>query len=321
MPLTVIPGLSPQAPRHTLHSEAMIWPEKNCYADLWIGLLHGLRLDPHAMLPFVFGIDFEGDQWTFFKPVLDELYLLYGLDVQELNVWQPLLTHAQEHLAAGKLISTEADAFWLPDTAGTDYRHQHSKTTIVLNHLDVERQQLGYFHNAGYYLLEGEDFAQTFRLNPQGQPRSANGGDEDPAFLPLYAEFIRTDRLQRHSAGELAALALPLLRKHLARRPAGAVEARGQVLDDALRLAQVAVFSLQIRHLAERRMLEHGLFLARQHRHFLERNTVFEQHELHFVVIVRKRETAQPDHRVSPSFGLYATVCQRQSSGLRSIIR
>ena len=48
-----------------------------------------------------------------------ELRELFGLDVQEMTVWRPLLDHVVEQLAAGKLVSTEADSFWLPDTAGT----------------------------------------------------------------------------------------------------------------------------------------------------------------------------------------------------------
>jgi len=39
-------------------------------------------------------IDFEGDQWTFFKPPHEDLKALYGIDVQELYVWRPLLEHA-----------------------------------------------------------------------------------------------------------------------------------------------------------------------------------------------------------------------------------
>ena len=47
--------------RHATHAESCAWPEKNCYVDLWIELLHGLRLEPLAMLPFVVAVDFEGD--------------------------------------------------------------------------------------------------------------------------------------------------------------------------------------------------------------------------------------------------------------------
>jgi hypothetical protein len=196
--------------RHLLHTEACIWPEKNCYIDIWIEVLHALGLDPHAALGFTIGVDFEDDQWTFFKPPHAELWQLYGIDVQELTVWKPLIEHAVEHLARGKLISTEADAFWLPDTVGTDYQHQHTKSTIVLNDIDVEAQRLGYFHNASYYQLEGRDFRSLFRLDMP----------PDPTFMPLYAEFIRADRRFTRSGSQLGAVALQLLRQHLLRRPA-----------------------------------------------------------------------------------------------------
>jgi hypothetical protein len=130
--------------------------------------------------------------------------------VQELNVWRPLLEHALEHLAAGKLISTEADAFWLPDTSGTDYRRQHTKSTIVLNDLDLGNRTLGYFHNAGYYRLEGEDFARTFRLDVP----------PDPTFMPLFAELVRVDRVIRRPVAELVTMSRELWRRHLQRRPA-----------------------------------------------------------------------------------------------------
>jgi hypothetical protein len=187
-----------------------VWVEKNCYIDLWIEALHALGLEPLAMLPFTLAVDFEGDQWTFFKPSLEELRELYGIDVQELTVWRPLIEHAVEHLSAGKLVSTEADAFWLPDTAGTDYRSQHSKTTILLNCVDVDARRLGYFHNAGYFELSGEDFSQLFRLDHA----------PDAEFLPLLAEWVRIDRLVRHPPHELAARSFALLRRHFDRRPA-----------------------------------------------------------------------------------------------------
>jgi len=198
-----------QYARSVLHAENCAWVEKNCYVDIWIGVLHALGLEPRAVLPFTVAIDFEGDQWTFFKPPHDELRDLYGIDTQELNCWRPLIEHAQEHLAAGKLISTEADAWWLPDTSGTDYRRQHTKSTIVIADLDVEARRLGYFHNAGYFMLEGEDFARTFRMD---QPA-------DPAFMPFFAEIIRLDRKVVRPADELRAMSKLLLAKHLARRP------------------------------------------------------------------------------------------------------
>jgi hypothetical protein len=195
--------------RDLLHADSCAWVEKNCYVDIWIEVVHALRLETRAMLPFVAAIDFEGDQWTFFKPPHGELRDLYGIDVQELNVWRPLLEHALEHLAAGKLISTEADAFWLPDTSGTDYRRQHTKSTIVLNDLDLARRRLGYFHNASYYQLEGEDFVRTFRLD----------APPDPTFMPLFAELVRVDRVVRRPTAELVAMSRELWKRHLNRRP------------------------------------------------------------------------------------------------------
>lgn len=205
--------------RHALHGGAgpaqgddhpPVWAGKNCYADLWIEVLHALRLEPLAMLPCTLAVDFEGDHWTFFKPSLDALYTLYGIDVQELNVWRPLIEHVAEHLSVGKLISTEADAFWLPDTAGTDYRTQHTKTTVLIASLDAEASRLGYFHNAGYFELGGEDFKQILRVDAG----TAAG------YLPLYAELVRTDRLVRRTLAELAGFSLALLRAQLRRRPA-----------------------------------------------------------------------------------------------------
>jgi hypothetical protein len=169
----------------------------------------------------VLAIDFEGDQWTFFKPPHDELRDLYGLDVQELNCWRPLLEHAVEHLGAGKLISTEADAWWLPDTSGTDYRRQHTKSTIVLTELDVEARRLGYFHNAGYFTLEGEDFGRTFRLEESAYaPGSELRLISDPTFMPFFAEVVRLDRVVKLPEPELKARSRALLPRHVARMPA-----------------------------------------------------------------------------------------------------
>jgi hypothetical protein len=196
--------------RHPLHAAERIWVEKNCYIDVWIELLHALGVEPTAMLAFTLAIDFEGDQWTFFKPPHQDLRSLYGVDVQELYVWRPLIEHALEHLGSGRFISTEADAFWLPDTAGTDYRQQHTKTTIVLGAVDLDAQRLDYFHNAGYFSLQGEDFVETFRL----------GRAPDPSFLPLYAELVRRDRVEIRAPQALRAASRELLRQQVGWMPA-----------------------------------------------------------------------------------------------------
>lgn len=180
------------------------WPEKNCYIDLWIGLLRSLAMEPLAMLGHTVAVDFEGDQWTFFKPPHAELRELYGIDVQEMTVWRPLADHLVEHLAAGKLVSTEADAFWLPDTAGTDYRGKHTKTTILVDAIDPRARRLSYFHNAGHFELQGEDYEELLK----------------PGLLPLFAELVRIDRKVGRGEDDLKERALRLLRTHYDWRPA-----------------------------------------------------------------------------------------------------
>jgi Domain of unknown function (DUF1839) len=205
-----IPGLSADGyVRHELHRDASPWVEKNCYVDVWIELLHALRLEPLAMLSVSVGVNFDGDQWTFLKPSHSDLWELYGLDVQEFNVWRPLVDHAVEYLRDGRLISTEADAFWLPDTAGTDYRRKHTKSTIVLAEIDVPGERLGYFHNGGYFALTGDDFRQTFRLDREA----------DATWMPLFAEAIRIRRAEHRTSSELRSLSRRMLQREVERRP------------------------------------------------------------------------------------------------------
>lgn len=206
-PLCAIPSFAAHDYQtHPLHGESQNWVEKNCYIDIWIEVLHALGCQPLAALGFTAALDFEGDSWTFFKPPHEDLHELFAVDVQEMNIWRPLVDHVAEHLSNGKLVSTEADSFWLPDTGGTDYRTNHVKTTIVIVEFDFQNQRLGYFHNAGYFQLTGEDFTQLF----------AREGRE---ILPLFAELIRFENIKNHSESQLKSIARRLLKKHMARRP------------------------------------------------------------------------------------------------------
>ncbi|MFZ6848657.1 DUF1839 family protein [Undibacterium sp. RuRC25W] len=194
---------------HALHGAERAWAETNCYIDVWVEVLHAQGLNPLACLAMVFANDFDGDQWTFYKPPHEDLFALYGIDVQELNVWRGLLPNACEQLKRGRLVLTESDAFYLPDTSGTDYRTNHVKTTIAIQEIDLDAQRMGYFHNSSYHSLQGEDFIETFRV---GKPY-------DPTFMPLFAEFVRLDRVQHRDETALATISLGLLHKHLARHP------------------------------------------------------------------------------------------------------
>jgi hypothetical protein len=203
---TVIDATRARGESHPLHSHACDWPEKNCYADLWIEALHALELQPCAMLGHTLPVGFQDDQWTFFKPCASELRDLYGIEVHEMTVWRSLEAHSLEHLPRARLVCTEADAFWLPDTAATDYRRQHTKTTILVNAIDPRAQKLGYFHNAGYFELDGDDYVNLLRT-PQ-QP------------LPLFAELVHIGSCTRREPLDLARRAFALLRAHYEWRPA-----------------------------------------------------------------------------------------------------
>ena len=110
---------------HALHSPQRLFPETNCYTDLWIELLHGRGFEPLAMLAYCATVDFEGDQWTFFKPPPEDLARLYGMEIFESLVYRPLPEHVREHHALGRIAIVEVDAYYLPDTVGRSYREKH----------------------------------------------------------------------------------------------------------------------------------------------------------------------------------------------------
>ena len=144
--------------------------------DLIVEMAHALGLDPVAMLPYTLAVDFEGDQWTFFKPCFAELYDLYGFDIQELAISRPLAEHVVEQVEAGRAVLVEVDSWFLPDTAGTAYQLAHAKTTIGVNRIDLGANRMGYFHNAGYFEVEGEDFRRVLRIrNTTNTPGTGTG--------------------------------------------------------------------------------------------------------------------------------------------------
>lgn len=193
---------------HSLHCAERLWPETNCYSDVIIELLHGLGHDPVAGLAFTLAVDYEGDQWTFFKYPDADLLELYGLDIQELAVWRPLTEHIADQVSAGRPVLVELDSYYLPDTAGSAYKLAHVKSTVSVNEIDIERHYLGYFHNASYFSLEGADFTDVFQL----------GGLAHERMLPPYVELVKL-RTPLRGDQTLAACSTDLLRKHLAQVP------------------------------------------------------------------------------------------------------
>ena len=188
---------------HAVHRDGRIWAETNCYVDVWIELLHALGHEPVAALPFTFAIDFEGDQWTFFKFPASDLYDLYGVDVQELAIWRPLVCHVEEQVERGRPVLVEVDSYYLPDTAGSAYRCAHTKTTVAIAGIDVETGTLSYFHGQGLFQLQGTDFTDALHV-----------GDDDPARMAPFAEFARVRAPGQGGRGAMS-ISIELLRRHL----------------------------------------------------------------------------------------------------------
>ncbi len=200
----------PEIPRpyepHALHDAGAAWPETNCYVDLWIEVLHGLRLNPIAALGFTVTLDWEGDQFSFFKMPAGDLDGLYGIAIGELNVWWSLEEQVAVQVARGQLPIVDADAFFLPDTRGTSYRAHHTKTSVGVRVMDRADKRIEYFHNAGYFTLEGEDYDGIF---------SKAAGSMG---LAPYVELAKLDGLVRRDEAALGKIALGLLKYHNDRR-------------------------------------------------------------------------------------------------------
>ena len=190
---------------HVAHTADRIWPETNCYFDLWIELLHCLGLDPVPAFACLLSADHDGLQWDFIKQPPEDLRRLYGLEVTEENLWRPVLEMVESGPGRGLLHTVEVDSWWLPDTAGTAYRNDHVKTTIVPTRVDRENRVLWYLHNAGLFELRDDDFDGVFTLV-----------DPVAAVLPPYVEQIRhyPDRVEPDALRTVVA-------EHLARRPVG----------------------------------------------------------------------------------------------------
>lgn len=195
--------------RHPLHGPDRAYPETNCYTDILIEFLHASGAEPLAMLGCVLPVDFEGDQWTFFKPRPEDLEALYGVDVHEMQPYRPLQDQLVEQIRAGRTLVIEFDSWFLPDTAATSYRRDHVKTSVVVEAIDPERELLRYFHNAGYHELAGEDYRGVLRID-----REYSG-----EVLPPYTELVRLDAGPRLEGEELRGAAREMLRAQAARRP------------------------------------------------------------------------------------------------------
>jgi hypothetical protein len=194
---------------HAVHGPDRTYTESNCYTDIIVELVHARGDEPLAALGCLVRTDFEGDQWTFFKPPPEDLEALFGIDIHEMQPYRPLPLQIAEQIDAGRTIIVELDSWFLPDTAATSYRSEHVKTSVAVEAIDLERRWMRYFHGPGLFELEGEDFDGIFRLT----------GEPDPWILPPYTELVRFDAGPRLEGAALREAARERLRRHLRHRP------------------------------------------------------------------------------------------------------
>lgn len=194
---------------HAVHRAGRTYLETNCYADVLIELLHARGDEPLAALGFIVRTDWEGDQFTYFKPPHADLDRLYGVEVHEMLPYRPIPQHIEQQLSLGRTVLVEIDAWYLPDTVATSYRREHLKTTVAPEMIDVQRERMRYFHNAGFFELAGEDYRGAFRMLPHFT---------DDVMDP-FIEVVRFDAGTRLQDEELRSAAGKLLVRHYARRP------------------------------------------------------------------------------------------------------
>lgn len=212
---------------HRSHDETRAYRETNCWTDVYIELVHARGLEPLAAMGSAVRGDFEGDQWTFFKPRFDEVEALFGIEIHEMQQYRSLEAQITEQLRLDRTLLVELDAWFLPDTAGLSYGTDHVKTTVGVEAIDPAAQTLRYFHNAGYFELSGEDYRGALRI-----------GDEwGPEVLPPYTELVRFDAGPALQGSELRAAARRYTHHHLERLPDGNPLARfstalGNGMDD-----------------------------------------------------------------------------------------
>jgi len=195
---------------HWLHRHDRVYVETNCYADALVELLWARGDDPLAILGHTIAVDFEGDQWTFFKPPVADLQALFGVDIHEMQPYLPLPLHIESQLAQGRTVCIELDAWYLPDTDPISYRREHVKTSAIVEAIDPAARRLRYFHNAGFFELEGADYDGVLRLTDTA----------GSAALPPYVDLVRFDAGRRLRGEQLREQARAVFVRHLADRPA-----------------------------------------------------------------------------------------------------
>ena len=164
------------------------------------------------MLPLLAAIDFEGDQWTFFKPPHDELRELYGVDVQELNVWRPL-RRARAGAPRGRQAGQHRGRRVLAARHGRHRLPARStrRRRSCIQDLDLERAPPRLLPQRRLLRARGRGLRAAVPRSTRRPTRRS---------CRCSPSCVRVDRVVRRPVAELRAMSRALLARHLARRPA-----------------------------------------------------------------------------------------------------
>ncbi len=193
---------------HAWHCGERVWSATNSHLDVWIELLHTLGLDPALVLLPTFCADFEGDQWTHSNVSRADLWAAYGIALDDLCVWRPLLAHFVEQFDRGNAVLVEVDEFHLPALTGSSYQREHVKTLIAATGYDRHAHRLRYLHGVAGAEVGGRDLDALL---------AAGIGS---AQLAPGAWIVKLDRMSARTSAERAQLGVALARLHGTRIPA-----------------------------------------------------------------------------------------------------
>ena len=165
------------------------------------------RLEPLACLPFVLAVDFEGDQWTFFKPPHDDLVSPLRRRRAGAQRLAPLLENASSSSRRQARAQPRPTRSTCP-TRRDRLPAQHTKTTIGIQD-STSRRRARLLPQRGLLRARGRRLRGLFRLDAPPTRRSCRSSPSSCARVASHAA----------RGAELVAPLARALAKHLARRP------------------------------------------------------------------------------------------------------
>ena len=124
----------------TLHGGERTYPETNCYADILDRAAARPRRRAAGRRWALVRMDFEGDQWTFFKPPPGGPRARCSASTStRCSRTGRCPTRSPSSSPPGRTMIVELDSWYLPDTAATELpQRSHVKTTVAIEAIDRE---------------------------------------------------------------------------------------------------------------------------------------------------------------------------------------